>query len=172
MSPEALRNFQQATSEAPPEYARTRMAKRHATLRDDTRLPGGAVLRWYQHSAAVRRCIANATVHCTSSLERAFGVSSERRANYNVARMLNAVPFPRSIGGIGDRASELASERRFRAILRFGSYVMCLSGVLIAGGASEGENSCAFSIARCYRAAIGIPSSIRSPLPFLLRFSS
>jgi len=36
----------------------------------------GTVSRWYQHSAAVRRCIANATVHCTSSLERAFGVSA------------------------------------------------------------------------------------------------
>lgn len=36
----------------------------------------------------------NATVHCTSNLERAFGVSA-RRANYYVARMLNALSFPR-----------------------------------------------------------------------------
>lgn len=90
---EVPRGFKRA--ETPPEYARTRMAKRHATLRDDTRLPGGAVC--YVSISILRRCIANATVHCTSSLERVFGVSRvERRANYNVARMLNAVPFPRS----------------------------------------------------------------------------
>lgn len=93
-------------AETPPEYARTRMAKRHATLRDDTRLPGGAMC--YVSISILRRCIANATVHCTSSLERVFGVSRvERRANYNVARMLNAVPFPRAANGVGDeRASE------------------------------------------------------------------
>ena len=67
----------------------------------------------------------------------------ERRANYNVARMLNAIPFPRNAAA--------TSERRFRAILRFGSYVTCLSGVIIGetrreGGYSEGENSCAFSL--------------------------
>lgn len=46
---------------------------------------------WY----AASHSNVDATVHCTSNLERAFGVSA-RRANYNATRMLNAVPFLRS----------------------------------------------------------------------------
>lgn len=61
--------------------------------------------------------------------------------------MLNAVPFPRS--GVDVRASE-DSARFYDSA----SYITCLTGVIIVaetgerdGGASEGENSCAFSIA-------------------------
>lgn len=68
--------------------------------------------------------------------------------------MLNAIPFPRS-GDVGR-----TSERRFRAILRFGSYVTCLSGVIIGETRRERYQRVRILARFRYRGAIGIPSSI------------
>jgi len=65
--------------------------------------------------------------------------------------MLNAIPFPRN--------ATATSERRFRAILRFGSYITCLSGVII-GEARRGYQRVRILARFRYRGAIGIPSSI------------
>lgn len=147
--------------ETPPEYARTRMTKWHATLRDDTRLLGGAMC--YVSISILRRCIANATVHCTSSLERAFGVSS--RETCQLQRRSHAKRGPFSA-----QPAALATER---ARIPRDFTIWLLRNVFIGRYYRQGiggwEFLCVFyraMLSRRYRHSF----IDRSPLPFLARF--